>query len=106
MTDSESTNTTPNLDAGLRVCPECRVGNLQASAASFFTDVAGNMMTIPDFPAWICDICGHCEYDRDSLNQLQTLLSTDHHTGLSASRVSPSSEAEPRSKGAEPPITA
>jgi len=32
------------------------------------------MITVPDFPAWICDMCGKREYDMQALNDLALLL--------------------------------
>ena len=32
------------------------------------------MITVPEFPAWVCDICGKCEYDTDALDNLAMML--------------------------------
>jgi hypothetical protein len=32
------------------------------------------LITVPDFPAWSCDVCGRREYDTNALNQLSLLL--------------------------------
>jgi len=32
------------------------------------------LISVPDFPAWVCDICGRREYDTQALNQLSLLL--------------------------------
>ena len=32
-------------------------------------------MTVPGFPAWVCDVCGKREYDDHAVNWLVTLLS-------------------------------
>jgi hypothetical protein len=41
---------------------------------TYFTFARGRMITLPDFPAWECDICKKCEYDVDALDQLALLL--------------------------------
>lgn len=56
------------------VCPECQVGELLPHRASYFGWADGRFITVPDFPAWACDVCGWREYDRTALNELQTLL--------------------------------
>jgi len=33
------------------------------------------LISAPDFPAWVCDICGRREYDTQALNTLSLILS-------------------------------
>lgn len=42
---------------------------------TYFTWLGDELITVPDFPAWICDVCGRREYDGFALNQLSLLLS-------------------------------
>ena len=42
---------------------------------TYFTWLNGGMITVPDFPAWVCDICGKREYDHEAIDQLAMLLS-------------------------------
>lgn len=42
---------------------------------TYFTWLGEELITVPDFPAWICDVCGRREYDQIALNQLSLLLS-------------------------------
>jgi YgiT-type zinc finger domain-containing protein len=55
-------------------CPECQAGVLQITHVTYFTSVFGEMITVPDFPAWVCDICRHQEYDERALSWLYVLL--------------------------------
>ena len=48
---------------------------MHKSRVTYFTWLADEMITVPDFPAWICDVCGKREYDVDALNNLALLLS-------------------------------
>jgi len=41
---------------------------------TYFSFARGRMITLPDFPAWECDICKKCEYDVDALDRLTLLL--------------------------------
>ncbi len=42
---------------------------------TYFTWLGDDLVTVPDFPAWVCDICHRREYDMEALNQLSLLLS-------------------------------
>jgi YgiT-type zinc finger domain-containing protein len=55
-------------------CPECQVGTLQPQAVPYFAYLDGRLITVPDFPAWVCDVCRHCEYDDAALEDLQSVL--------------------------------
>jgi hypothetical protein len=57
-----------------RHCPECLIGTIR-SARSFYCQWSnGKFITAPDFPAWVCDVCGWREYEREAVLDLQTLL--------------------------------
>lgn len=55
-------------------CPECRVGALREASAFYCAWVDNRFITIPDFPAWTCDVCGRREYDQAALQDLKALL--------------------------------
>lgn len=57
------------------VCPHCYFGRIQPGKRSFAARTNGKPVMVPDFPAWICDVCGKREYDLDALNNLALLLS-------------------------------
>ncbi len=44
---------------------------------TYFTWLAEEPIMVPNFPAWICDVCGRREYDEKSLSWLTTLLNPD-----------------------------
>ena len=60
--------------AGPETCFECRVGVLRPARAFYCAWVGGQFLTIPDFPAWTCDVCGRREYDHGALKDLRALL--------------------------------
>jgi hypothetical protein len=41
------------------------------------TWLGDDLITVPDFPAWICDMCGHRNYDSEALVQLSLLLNPE-----------------------------
>ncbi len=58
-------------------CPECHGGNVSMQHVVYYTWVSGELITVPDFPAWICDMCGMREYDQRALSWLNIILSPD-----------------------------
>ncbi len=42
---------------------------------TYFTWLDDELVTVPQFPAWVCDVCGKREYDDRAVNWLTTLLS-------------------------------
>lgn len=45
---------------------------------TYFTWLGDELITVPNFPAWICDVCGRREYDERARSWLSTLLSPDN----------------------------
>lgn len=41
---------------------------------TYFTWLGEELITVPNFPAWICDVCGRREYDEKSISWLTMLL--------------------------------
>jgi len=55
-------------------CPDCYAGSLNPARAFLFSVRGGYPLCIPNFPAWVCDVCRYREYDLKSLTELETLL--------------------------------
>jgi YgiT-type zinc finger domain-containing protein len=56
-------------------CPECQAGRMHRKAITYMTYIGDELISVPNFPAWVCDVCGRREYDNQALNQLSLLLS-------------------------------
>lgn len=56
-------------------CNECPAGMLQVRYITYFTWLGEELITVPNFPAWICDVCGRREYDERAISWLAMLLS-------------------------------
>ena len=41
---------------------------------TYFTWLADELITVPNFPAWVCDVCGRREYDQQAVHWLNLLL--------------------------------
>jgi YgiT-type zinc finger domain-containing protein len=77
----------PNLNdvpEGIAPCSECQSGVLRLNYITYFTWLGGELVTVPNFPAWVCDVCGRREYDSRAIKWLNTLLNPD--AGRSAGR--------------------
>jgi YgiT-type zinc finger domain-containing protein len=71
-----SEETPPNAEPRYP-CPECHAGHISIRHIAYYTWVSGELITVPDFPAWVCDMCGLREYDQRSLAWLSILLDPD-----------------------------
>ena len=55
-------------------CYECQAGVMRLKFITYFTWLDEELITVPNFPAWICDVCGRREYDEKSISWLAMLL--------------------------------
>lgn len=65
-------------------CNQCQAGVMNLQFITYFTWLDEELVTVPNFPAWVCDVCGKREYDGRAVNWLTTLLSPN--TGQAAHR--------------------
>lgn len=56
------------------VCPECKAGVMRLKYLTYFTWLDEELITVTNFPAWVCDMCGRREYDTRAISWLNTLL--------------------------------
>jgi YgiT-type zinc finger domain-containing protein len=69
---SRSNNEQKNLSA--YHCPECSAGVMHMEAVTYFTWLHEELVTVPNFPAWVCDMCGRRDFDSRAITWLNTLL--------------------------------
>ncbi len=58
-------------------CTECQAGVMRLQYITYFTWLGDELITVPNFPAWVCDVCGRREYDEKSISWLSMMLSPD-----------------------------
>jgi len=58
-------------------CDECQAGVKHLQFITYFTWLGDELVMVPNFPAWICDVCGRREYDEKSIAWLTMLLNPD-----------------------------
>ena len=59
------------------LCPECQTGAMHLQYLTYFTWLNEELVTVPNFPAWVCDVCGRRQYDQRAVTWLNTLLNPE-----------------------------
>ncbi len=86
MTVNKMTNKDSNTDPQTnKPCMHCQGGRKRLQSATLMTWFGDDLITVPNFPAWICDMCGHRTYDVHALAQLSLLLNPDAGTPVQPS---------------------
>lgn len=77
-------------------CDECQAGMMQVRYITYFTWLGDELITVPNFPAWICDVCGEREYDERAISWLTMLLNpnTGKPINKDRSRINPHNKAD------------
>ncbi|MGD0753215.1 MAG: YgiT-type zinc finger protein [Anaerolineales bacterium] len=58
-------------------CSECQAGMMHLQHITYFTWLDEELVTVPNFPAWVCDMCGRREYDERAISWLVTILNPE-----------------------------
>lgn len=58
-----------------KYCPECQVGIFRREGGTYYTWIENEMVIVPDFPCWVCDVCGHRDWDQGAVFNLGMILS-------------------------------
>ena len=85
-------------------CSECQAGQMHRRLLTYFTWMSDELITVPDFPAWVCDVCGYREYDLHALNHLNLVLNPNAGKSPQKTRR-PALGREPKKKGSRPSRT-
>ena len=72
-------------DKPVFTCRECQSGLIGIRFVTYFTRLGDEMVMVPDFPAWVCDVCGYTIYDVKAVSLISTLLSPN--TGKDAPKL-------------------
>jgi len=48
-------------------CPRCQIGRCHLTKVPFVRLYQGLLISAPDTPAFVCDVCGYQEYEQDAL---------------------------------------
>ena len=66
-------------------CLRCQGGRKRLQSATLMTWLGNDLITVPNFPTWVCDMCGHRNYDAHALAHLSILLNPDAGTPVGSS---------------------
>jgi len=59
------------------LCSECQTGVLRQLRLTYFTWLNQELITVPNFPSWVCDVCGRRVYDARAINWLNAILNPE-----------------------------
>ena len=66
-----------NSDKTTYPCIDCQAGILSRRYVTYFTWLGEELITVQNFPAWVCDVCGKREYDHQAVMWVNMLLNPD-----------------------------
>jgi len=81
-------------------CNQCPAGMLRPRLITYFAWLGEELITVPNFPAWICDVCGKREYDEKAISWLTMLLNPA--AGRPTRKKRPPLHPRPRAGSARP----
>ena len=82
-------------------CSECSAGVMHRRHITYFTWLGEELITVPNFPAWVCDMCGKREYDERAVTMLAMLLNPE--AGNPTRRVKRVPQADARKRNTSHP---
>ena len=82
-------------------CNECPAGVMHSRHITYFTWLGEELVTVPNFPAWVCDMCGKREYDERAVTLLSMLLNPE--AGKPTRRVKRAPRPDPRKRNISHP---
>jgi YgiT-type zinc finger domain-containing protein len=83
-------------------CTECSAGMMQPRQITYFTWLNEELITVPHFPAWVCDMCGRREYDEKAISWLTALLNPNAGNPTRKRKSPPRSRPRPASSRPAP----
>ena len=84
-------------------CSECHAGVMQPRRITYFTWLGRELISVPNFPAWLCVVCGRREYDERSIQWLNMILDPNAGKPTRSTRSTPPPSRPPA--GIQPPIS-
>ena len=81
----------------ITLCSDCQSGVMQLHYLTYFTWLNDELITVPNFPAWVCNVCGRRENDHRAVLWLNSLLSPETgHRAPRPVRRTPSKDDRPQ----------
>jgi hypothetical protein len=55
-------------------CPRCEIGLCRPGRIAYAHVIAGQLLSIPNLPAHVCDVCGYREIDSQAVHRLRAVV--------------------------------
>jgi len=55
-------------------CPRCQYGRCRPASATLVTIQQGLVISAPNTPAYVCDVCGYQEFEPEAVHRLRRLI--------------------------------
>jgi YgiT-type zinc finger domain-containing protein len=55
-------------------CPHCRMGRLDLQLTTYVQLYGETLISVPNTPAWVCDICHARQYDDSAVQRIELLI--------------------------------
>jgi YgiT-type zinc finger domain-containing protein len=62
------------------LCKNCAGGRMIQRPSTYFSWMGDELIAVPDFPLWQCDVCKHCEYDPQARQYLKSMFNRNGQT--------------------------
>ncbi|MEP7287725.1 MAG: YgiT-type zinc finger protein [Chloroflexota bacterium] len=56
------------------VCPNCHLGHMHLRLTVYVRLFGETLISVPNTPAWECDVCHQREFDPDSVQRIELLV--------------------------------
>lgn len=84
-------------------CHECRIGNYQPIRQTYHTWLDEQFVTVPDAPAFLCDVCGHTFFDPHFMRRMDVLITEFEAMGQPIANHSQRPSTGPHAAGYQTP---
>lgn len=87
-------------------CPSCGVGQLKPTKTVYVQIYAGTLVSVPNVPAWVCDVCRLTLFDSPAIERIEFLIGEsgpppNQHVAAPPSDPAPVEDADEARAGAE-----
>jgi YgiT-type zinc finger domain-containing protein len=83
------------------VCPTCRMGHLDLRLTTYVRQYGETLISVPNTPAWVCDVCQERHFDPSSVQRIELLIG---QAGPPPNRYRPAPKVKRPSEAATPVV--
>src|SRR3954471_10015976 len=56
------------------ICPVCHMGHLDLKLTTYVSQYGETLISVPNTPAWVCDVCHERQFDPSSIQRIELLI--------------------------------